>query len=60
MAFAKNKIKVNNPKCCVCKKEARIYYLKNWWCSSETCMGEFNLKGYCKNDKEERRTKEGN
>lgn len=51
MASVKKKITVDNPKCCVCNKEARIYYLKNWWCASQSCMGNFNLKGYCKEKK---------
>tara|TARA_R110000822_G_scaffold39297_3_gene108038 strand:+ start:677 stop:844 length:168 start_codon:yes stop_codon:yes gene_type:complete len=39
------------PLCSACGDEAKIYYMKKWWCTTHTDLGEFNIKGYCKNDK---------
>jgi len=41
----------SNPVCHLCKKKARIYYDKKWWCCLNTEMGEFNSKGFCKEKK---------
>lgn len=50
MAFVKP-IKIDNPKCNVCKKSARIYSDSKWWCSVKSDIGEFNAKGFCKEKK---------
>ena len=44
-------IKINNPKCNVCKKNAKINSDGKWWCSIKSEMGEFNLLGFCKEKK---------
>jgi hypothetical protein len=44
-------IKINNPLCNVCKKPAKIYFDKKWWCKVSSDIGEFNLKGFCKEKK---------
>jgi len=38
------------PLCSVCGGEAKIYYMKQWWCKTHTDFGEFNIKGYCKKE----------
>lgn len=44
-----------NPICNVCGKSAKIYFMKQWWCSLDSKIGLFNTNGYCskgnKNDK---------
>lgn len=46
--------------CHKCGKEAVFFDTdKNWYCGIIVGFGNMNSKGYCKNDKEKRRTKEG-
>ena len=44
-------IKVGKAVCHKCKQNAKLYHAKKWWCSVESDMGTFNIKGYCKNQK---------
>ena len=37
--------------CSVCNKYACYYDGKKWWCSIQSDMGTFNMKGYCKDEK---------
>jgi hypothetical protein len=39
---------------CSCGKRAKIFYNGEWFCSLATDFGEFNVLGYCKNNKEEK------
>jgi DNA polymerase I-like protein with 3'-5' exonuclease and polymerase domains len=34
--------------CHKCKQHAKLYYKKKWWCSVESDMGTFNIKGIVK------------
>jgi hypothetical protein len=44
-------IKAGKALCHKCKQPAKLYYEKKWWCSVESDMGTFNMKGHCKNTK---------
>lgn len=37
--------------CHVCGKYACYHDGKQWWCSIQSDMGIFNMKGYCRNEK---------
>lgn len=45
------KISLKDCKCNICNEPAVIWYQNRWWCSFCSAMGDFNMKGYCKNAK---------
>ena len=49
-----NMLKVGKAICHKCKEPAKFYQGK-WYCGYRNKMGEFNLEGYCKQEKEEKK-----
>lgn len=47
-------LKVGKAICHKCGDSARFNCGGKWYCGYRNKMGEFNLEGYCKNDKEEK------
>lgn len=45
-------MKTFNKKQCKCGAEGKIWHNDRWWCSMVTDMGDFNLIGYCKKEKQ--------
>lgn len=50
-------IKTKKVVCCKCKKPARMYYKKKWYCGAYSDFGNFNLIGYCKLNKNKSKAK---
>ena len=44
-------VKIGKAVCHKCKQDAKFYCRGKWYCAYTTEMGNFNLVGYCKNEK---------
>tara|TARA_B100001059_G_scaffold70628_1_gene67739 strand:+ start:470 stop:616 length:147 start_codon:yes stop_codon:yes gene_type:complete len=37
--------------CNKCKEPAKIWDKGQWWCSIDSSMGSYNMRGYCSKEK---------
>ena len=47
MTIIKEDTKVGPASCCKCGSDAKINHGGKWYCSIESEMGVFNIKGFC-------------
>tara|TARA_R100001480_G_scaffold78207_1_gene87977 strand:+ start:282 stop:476 length:195 start_codon:yes stop_codon:yes gene_type:complete len=47
MNIIKEDNRVGPAVCCVCGEDAKINHGGKWYCSIESDMGVFNIKGFC-------------
>jgi hypothetical protein len=57
MTIIKEDNRVGPAVCCKCGEDAKINHGGKWYCSIESDMGVFNIKGYCIKERKETKCK---
>ena len=57
MTIIKEDKRVGPANCCKCGGDAKINHGGDWYCSIESDMGVFNIKGYCIKERKETKCK---